>query len=352
MRRVAVFLPNWLGDLIMATPTLRALRRGFGPSSELVGIVRPQLREVLSGTPWLTELWPLDARSSDPSHRRLALVRRMRRPRFDLAVLLTNSFHTAALAWLGGARRRLGYRRSGRGWLLTDKLEPLRCSGRFIEYPMVDYYLELAEAVGCPPESRQLELVLTDAERRLGDEVWKRLGLRADRPVILLNSSGAYGAAKLWPAEHFAALAQRLAERIGYDVLVLCGPQERSIARQIVADANHPRVVSVAEEPLGLGLSKACVARCRLMISTDSGPRHIAAAFDRPVITLFGPTSPVWVANPTVRGMDLQLKLECMPCAKRICPLGHHRCMRDLDVGSVFAAVEHLLAAESKQAAA
>ena len=76
----------------------------------------------------------------------------------------------------------------------------------------------------------------------------------------------------------------------------------------------------MAEQPLGLGLSKACLARCRLMVTTDSGPRHIAAAFDRPAVTLFGPTSPTWVANPTVRGLDLHLDLKCSPCAKRVCP--------------------------------
>ena len=103
---------------------------------------------------------------------------------------------------------------------------------------MVDYYLKLAEAAGCGPESPQLELGLTDAQRRLGDKVWQRLGLRADRPVVVLNSSGAYGAAKLWPAEHFAALAQNIVRQLDHDVLVLCGPSERDAGP---ADRGHGR---------------------------------------------------------------------------------------------------------------
>jgi len=314
--------------------------------------VRPHLVELLAGTPWLSGQWSFHAKAHDPGQGRGALVRRLRQGRFDLALLMTNSLRTALLAAAGGARRRVGYRRSLRGWLLTDKLEAPRRGGRFLENPMVDYYLKLAEAAGCPPESPRLELALTDAEQALGDEVWQRLGLRRERPVVVLNSSGAYGAAKLWPAEHFANLARQVAQRLDHDVLVLCGPSERETARQIVAAAGHPRVVSVADEPIGLGLSKACVARCRLMVSTDSGPRHIAAAFDRPVVTLFGPTSPVWVANPTVRGLDLRLDLDCSPCAKRVCPLKHHRCMRELSVESVLAAVARLMEAEPAQAAA
>jgi len=347
---VALFLPNWLGDLVMATPTLRALRQHYGPAARLVGIVRPHLTGLLAGTPWLDELWPFHAKSSDPAQRRWALVKRMRAERFDLAILLTNSLHTAALAWLGGARRRLGYRRSGRGWLLTDRLEPRRDGRQFAVGPMVDYYLALAAAAGCPPESPRLELALTPAEQTAGDAAWQRLGL-GRQPVIVLNSSGAYGAAKLWPAEHFAGLARKLATQLDHDVLVLCGPQERDIARQIVRQADHPRVVSVADEPIGLGLSKACVARCRLMVSTDSGPRHLAGAFGKPVVTLFGPTSPLWVANPTIRGRDLQIALDCIPCAQRSCPLKHHRCMQELSVARVFAAVAELLAPAEAHAA-
>jgi heptosyltransferase-2 len=161
--------------------------------------------------------------------------------------------------------------------------------------------------------------------------------------VIALNSSGAYGAAKRWPLEHFSRLARRLVERTDHDVLVLCGPGEREAAQAIARGAGCRRVFSLADQPLGLGTSKACLQRSRLMVSTDSGPRHVAAAFGKPVITLFGPTMPVWVQNPTVRGVDLQLELDCIGCGKRACPLGHHRCMRELSVDDVFGHVVKLL---------
>lgn len=340
---VAVFLPNWLGDLAMATPALRALRRHFPPPATITGILRPHLSDLLAGTSFLDDQWQFDPKGRPGSLSRWGLVRQMRRRRFDLAVLLTNSFHTAALAWLGGARRRLGYARDGRGWLLTDRVAVLRENGRIVRRPTVVDYLELAEAAGCGQESPRLELAITGQERALADAIWTKFALRDGR-VIALNSSGAYGAAKLWPAEHFAALARRIAQTLDHDVLIICGPQEREVARAITAGAAHERVFSLADEAIGLGLSKGCLERVRLVVSTDSGPRHIAAALGKPVITLFGPTLQIVVENPTVRGENLQLDLDCIGCYARTCPLGHHRCMQELLPEQVFTAVERQLA--------
>ncbi len=349
---IGIFLPNWLGDLVMATPALRALRGHFGRQSRLVGIVRPRLAELLAGTDWLDEQWAFDPRANDSGLRRRALVRRMRRRRFDLVILLTNSFHTALLAWLGGAKRRVGYAHYGRGPLLTDRLPARRVEGRVVPWPMVETYLRLAEAVGCPPESPRLELATTEAEQRLAEKIWGRLGLRTDGRVIVLNSSGAYGAAKLWPAERFAALARRVVDELDHDVLVICGPNERQTAREIVGLAERPRVFSLADQPLGLATSKSCIRRSSLMVSTDSGPRHIAAAFGKPVITLLGPTLRAWIENPTVRAAFVSVELDCLGCAKRACPLGHHRCMCDLSAEMVFAEVVKLLEGEEPSIAA
>ncbi|MHB1034644.1 MAG: lipopolysaccharide heptosyltransferase II [Pirellulales bacterium] len=340
---IALFLPNWLGDLAMATPTLRALRRHFGSQARIVGIMRPYLADVLAGLDWLDDQWFFDPRSPDRSRRRLALIRWMRGQRFDMAILLTNSLHTAALAWLGGAKERVGYVRYGRGPLLTRKIDPPRANGRLRDTPVVDYYLAIASALGCPAESPKLELATTETDERSADAVWNNLGLRADGRVIACNSSGAYGAAKLWPVEHFGGLARRIVNELDHDVLVFCGPKERDIARDVVRLADSPRVFSMADQPLDLGTAKACLRRTRLMVSTDSGPRHVAAAFGKPLVTMFGPMLPVWSENPTQRAANLMLDLDCIGCHKRACPLGHHRCMRDLSVDTVFAAVVRLL---------
>ena len=175
-----------------------------------------------------------------------------------------------------------------------------------------------------------------EADERSADAVFERLGLRGDGRVVALNSSGAYGGSKLWPVEYFAELARRIVAELDHDVLVFCGPKERDIARRIVGLSASGRVFSMADQPMDLGTAKACIRRCRLMVSTDSGPRHVAAALGLPLVTLFGPMLPVWSENPTQRAINLVLDLDCIGCHQRVCPLGHHRCMRRLDGGHGF----------------
>jgi heptosyltransferase-2 len=349
---VAVFLPNWIGDVVMAGPALRALRSHFGKQATLLGVMRPYVADVLEGTNWLDEQLFYDPKSRDAALHGWPLVRRLRAQRLDLAVLLTNSLRTGLLAWFAGARRRVGYVRYGRGMLLTDRLQPPSADGQRINHPMVDYYLKLASAVGCPEESPQLELSTTVADERAADLIWKKFKLRPASRVVVFNSSGAFGAAKLWPPEHFAELARIVATRLDHDVLVICGPSERQIAADVVRRAAHPLVVSLADEPLSIGLSKSCIRRSRLLVTTDSGPRHFAVAFGVPVIGLYGPTSPIWGENPTAKGVDLHLELECFACMQRVCPLGHHRCMQELSPERVFQAVAAELAPQRESTAA
>jgi heptosyltransferase-2 len=334
--QIAVFLPNWLGDLTMATPALRAMRRHYGRDAKIVGILRPYLTDILGGTDWFDELWHFDPRSKDRSIHGWTLAKRMRREGFDAAVLLTNSLRTAIIAWCGGAKSRVGYVRYGRGPLLTEKLEPQRIGREILPEPMVETYLKIARAVGCGDESPCLELRTTDTDEISADVVFRKLDLRRDGRIVLLNSSGAYGGAKLWPVESFGELARRIARSADHDVLVMCGPKERDIARRIVEIAGCDRVFSMADQPLDLGTAKACIRRGNLMVSTDSGPRHVASALGLPVVALYGPMLPIWSENPTQTAVNLVLDLPCVGCHQRTCPLGHHRCMRDLTVDRVF----------------
>jgi heptosyltransferase-2 len=141
----------------------------------------------------------------------------------------------------------------------------------------------------------------------------------------------------------FAELALRLALELDKRVLVLCGPAERDQAREIVCLAAHPAVVSLAAEDPSLGLTKAAIRAADLLITTDSGPRHFAPPFQVPVVTLFGPTHPAWSETYYERSLHLQVEVDCGPCQERVCPLKHHKCMRDLTVSWAFKAAKTLL---------
>ena len=225
---------------------------------------------------------------------------------------------------------------------MTLKLYPPRHAGQWLPCSTLDYYLALAYALGCPPESPRMELAVTEEDERAADRAWKALGLCAGK-VICFNSSGAYGAAKLWPDEYFGELARKVAVQLDYDVLILCGPGERDRAARISRMAAKARVVSLAEQDLSLGLSKACVRRSRLLVTTDSGPRHFAAAFDVPVVSLFGPTHIAGSDTHYDKETCLRLPLDCGPCQQRLCNLGHHKCMRELGVDQVYGAVRKQL---------
>ena len=348
---IGVFLPNWVGDTVMAVPTVRALREHFGSRANLVGVLRPYLLPVLDGLPWFNERLCYDRGRCAPEHRMIRVVEEMRRRRFDKVVLLTNSLSTAVLAWMSGAAERIGYDRYARGCLLTHRLSPPRTGNDFTPISAVDYYLQLAETMGCRQTLRQLELATTAVEEAEADRVWEKLGIPATRQVITFNTGGAYGVAKHWPSDSFVALARRIVSTWDVTVLVICGPSDRHTAAEIMKQADHLRVTSLANERLSLGLTKACVRRSALMVSTDSGPRHFAAAFNIPTVTMFGPTDPRWSVNYNSREVILRLDLACSPCAKRICPLGHHDCMRRLAVQDVFGAVAELLPDGNRRAA-
>jgi heptosyltransferase-2 len=234
---------------------------------------------------------------------------------------------------------------------LTKRLSPPRTGGKLKPVSAVDYFLALAEAIGCRADSRRLELATVRADESAADALWERLDLAAARRLVLLNAGGAYGSAKHWPREHCVELSRRLAE-VGYSVLVLCGPAERAEAAAIARAANHPEVKSMAEGDVGFGVTKAVIRRARLLITTDSGPRHIAAAQGTPTITLFGPIDPRWSENYQPGAIQLRLPLECSPCGKRVCPLGHGRCMQDLSPDAVFEAARRILESSPAQQAA
>ena len=347
--KIAVFCPNLIGDTVMATPAIRALRRGF-PDAILAGVIKPGVAPTLEGTTWFDELIQLDSGSTEREERMMPVVRGLRRARFDVAVLFPNTIRSAWIAWLADIPRRVGYVRHGRGMLLTDRLHhPRDAAGRRLPTPILESYLKLVRRLGCPVDSVRTELATTAADETAADRVWSELGLISCDRVVCLNTGGAFGPAKSWPAEHFAALALRLAGEAGVPVLVLCGPDEREAAREIVEAAGHPRVFSLADQSLGIGLTKACVRRSALLITTDSGPRHFAAAFNTPVVTLFGTTHVSWTRTYHPLAWHMLRPVPCGPCQRPICPEGHHRCMRELSPESVFrVALRALSATESR----
>ncbi|MCC6493267.1 MAG: glycosyltransferase family 9 protein [Pirellulales bacterium] len=348
--RLGVFLPNWIGDVVMATPALRALRELAGAGS-MVGIMRPYVAEVLAGADWFDEeilyvkggsLRASQAQSFDlPSLNWPRVLQRLRANKFDRVVLLTNSLRTAWMAFRSGAPERVGMVGNLRRPLLTTHVYAPRQNGKRMTLPTISSYLHLAQAAGAAPQAPTLQLATTAEDERAANAVWRRLALPTDGSVAVLNTGGAYGAAKDWPSQNFAQLALQLAEERRLHVLFNCGPAERGAVRDIVERLDHPRIKSLADEPaLPIGLTKAVIRRAAALVTTDSGPRFFGVAFGVPTVTLFGPTSVTLTQTGAPHEVCVSLGLDCQPCMSRTCPLVHHRCMRGLSVEQVLAAVD------------
>lgn len=337
----------------MATPTLRALRTSF-PDCKIVGVMRPVIHDVLEqawGTdrPWIDEAILFNKKGGDRAGSRWSLIRQIRHSGAKLAVLLTNSLWSAAVVRLAGVPRVVGYDRDARGAFLSDRV-PVPCDGRRLRpISPVDYYLNLADWIGCDTHSdgaaiRAMQLGVTPADEFMAQRLWKLAGFSTDRPIVAINSGSATQAARLWPVEHVQELAQRLAGEFNLQVLLHCGPVEREACNAIAARLSNPRVASMGiAEQLPIGLSKAVLKQSDVVVSTDSGPRHLAVALNRPVVTLFGPTSPAWTRTYNHPESILSAHGDCSDGSPARRSPENQYCMRDISVDRVMAAVASII---------
>jgi len=328
--KIIVVLPNHLGDVVMATPALRALRRGR-PEARIELAVRESLAPVLGGCPWIDRIHTHRIYRSHGilarSARRLAFARRLRGA--DRVLVLPNSFSGALLAAASGSPLRHGYRRNLRGWLLSHAVPPPTEDGKRVPIAMERYYLDLICSIGCKDTGTTVELFTEPEAETACDRLFESRGIDPGHPLVCVAPGAGYGPSKIWPVAYQSELIRQLLEE-RLQVGLLYAPGEEPLARRIGAGlGSGPRPVCLGGEGMDLALLKAVVARASLLICNDAGTRHIAAAFQVPALVLMGPTS--------LRYTNLNLKLtrllrepvECSPCQLPRCPTDH-RCMTRL----------------------
>ena len=345
--RLLIVMPSPLGDAVMAMPTVAALRSLF-PDARITAIVRAASRPVVDGCPWIDRIATIRPHRGglirSRRNRPTVLARRIATGRFDTAVLLPNSFRTALLARMAGIPRRVGYDRDGRGFLLTDRLLPRRGLEGFIPVPTRDYYLGIARYLGAINPDATLRLFTRRQHDLQADEILASAGYDPadNRSLVLISPGAAYGDAKMWYPDRFAEVARRCVLELGAVVAVTGAPNERPILDQVVAAAGVP-ILDLARMGISLTLLKSVVRRSRLVITNDTGPRHMAAAFNVPVVTIFGPTDPAWTHIHFAHERQVKVDVFCGPCQKKRCPLDH-RCMTQIHPDQVFQQASALLA--------
>ncbi len=326
VKKIIIRSPNWVGDVVMATPAFRCIRENF-PHAEITLLIKPYVQKIIEGAPWFDNTMLLDSQNKKRlCGQAVSLVKQIRSQRYELSFLFPNSFSSALVFWLGGVKRRVGYKRDARSWLLTDRVPRLYDeNGRFRPTYMGDYYLRLCTEIGCEVRSKELELFISDEAQRRVDEIFKKYHLGDGKPLILLNPGAAYGSSKCWTAEGFARTADLIRNPVDCHIAIVCAPGELKLAQDIVSAAQST-VINLGIEIKSLDVLKAVVKRCALLITVDSGPRHIAVAFKRPVVTLMGPNDPRYTDTPAEVGRVIRADVDCLACHLKVCPKDH-RCM-------------------------
>ncbi len=335
-RRLLAVLPSWVGDVVMATPTLRALRELF-PEAHIAYLIKTYAKPIIDACPWGDEI------IDDAEQGLWSLASKLRKEKFDTVVLLPNSFRSALLARLAGIPRRIGYARDNRGWLLTDRLTPLKDGRRFVPAPVLNYYLKLAEHLGDSSPDTRMQLFTREEHDTQARSILAEAGVTDNTsPLMMLNPGGRYGQAKLWHAERFAAVGDHFIEQHNATVLINGAPTERAVLDEVHRAAKH-KFIDLPALGGNLVLLKSFIQRCDLMITNDTGPRHIAAALNVPVVTIFGPTWPEWTTIDFPDERIVRVDVPCGPCQQKICPMTERICMDRVTEQMVIDAANELL---------
>ncbi len=337
VQRILVRFPNWVGDVVMAEPVIRLLKHHY-PQARLAVALREYAAKILVGHPEIDQLIPCDDKNLK-GVKQLAAAIREESP--DLAILLPNSFRSFLSVRWAGVNRIVGYRRGVRRFFLKGP-NPPRENGRYKPVPMTDYYLDLLKWMGLKIEgSVTPHLYLTEEENARGEELLKRYGIKASDKVVALNPGAKFGSSKCWPPKYFAELAERIQNRYNNKLLLLVGRGEDAIAEEIV-QTSKADIINTGPDKTDLGALKALVKRTDLLVTNDTGPRHYAVAFDKPVVVLMGPTDPRHTNCHLDKTVILREDLPCVPCHKKVCPIDHP-CMIEMTPDKVFNAVQQIM---------
>ncbi|MBN2645351.1 MAG: lipopolysaccharide heptosyltransferase II [Desulfuromonadaceae bacterium] len=316
----------------MTTPAMTVLRAQY-PAAQIVVLANPLVAELFKVHPAADRVIVYDKKGC---HRGLKglwrLTQQLRQERFDAAVLLQNAIEAALIAWLAGIPRRAGYTTDGRRLLLNY---PVTLQAADKRRHHTDYYLHLLQQLGLTfSQSVSLSLQCSASERQ-----WARQQLGGVSPIAV-NPGAAYGSAKRWLPERFAAVADALAEQCHCGIVLTGGPGEHEIGAEIEAAMTAKPINLIGKTSVRQMM--AVLAESRLLVTNDSGPMHVAAAFDVPIVAVFGSTDHTTTSPASDRVRIVRKPFDCAPCLKRQCPTDH-RCMLAIEADEVIAAALEVL---------
>jgi len=338
-KNIIVRMPNWIGDLVMATPVLSDLRKAY-PEASITAMCRTPLCELLQEDPEINELFCFSKTNSFTRRNdKRNIIEKLRKGKYDLGVLLTHSFSSAWWFWQGKVTNRLGYECNGRRLLLTHSV-PL--PENIQNQHLVVTYKMLLSPLGIPISETPPRLFLAEKEVEQVRDLLKQHGVGKNHLIVGINPGATYGSAKCWLPQRFREVTQRLLHDKDVFVVYFGDVATSSLVKEI-CQGLPPRVVNLA------GLTSlrelAClISLCDVLLTNDSGPMHIADALGTSIIALFGSTNEV-ITGPYRTGKVIHKHVECSPCYQRTCPIDF-KCMKRIEAIEVYDQISTVLKAK------
>lgn len=330
---------NWLGDAVLATPALGAVRAAC-PQARITVVAKPLVAELLRHHPDIDDIEVYD---KDGVHAgAIGMLRKagqLRKGNFDAALLLQNAIDAAILTFLAGIPERMGYATDGRRMLLS---RPVPVTGEILSLHHAEYYLRLVALLGVPrPESPRLALRVTEDELASMRSRLSSLGVPEGEGVVGINPGATFGSAKRWFPDRFAAVADALSEEWDASVVLMGSVPEMPLSAEIEARMRRKPVNLAGRTTVRELMS--LLSQCSFLVTNDSGPMHIGAALGIPIAAIFGPTDWRKTSPWTEKARVLRVDVDCSPCHLRECNRGHE-CMLGVTAEMVIAAAMELMA--------
>ncbi|MFQ6042312.1 MAG: lipopolysaccharide heptosyltransferase II [Candidatus Poribacteria bacterium] len=335
--KILILRPDGIGDLLNSTPAISLLRRSY-PDAHITVLVQPLNAEILTGNPDVDEVLIYDRVGKHKRFgERLKFLHRLRKTGYDLVVVMYTSSWYNFLAYVSGAKYRVGRYQKRFKSALTHPSKKTYAKGTVHE---VLRNLDLARIICDKEKSMDTRLVLnlSEEEKQWARDYLKRLGISEDDFLVCIHPGGS-SFDKLWTEDGYAQVADRLVERFGAKILMFHGPSESKLASDIQQRMTHDVLIYAPESLRQLA---ALIDRCKLFICNDSGPMHIAAALDVPTVAIFGPTDHVRWAPRSPNAKIAHRDMPCWPCSAHKCKR-NFECTKLLPVETVWEKIEALL---------
>jgi len=336
IRKILIRSVNWVGDAVMTTPAINVIREHF-PDAEITILSNNLVSQLFLLHPGIDNIITFDRHGKHKGITgRLRLAAELRKQQFDMAIIFPNSFDSALVPWLAGIQNRIGLCSDGRTLLLNGHYQTVKGANGEHE---VDYYLNLLEHFGITGTRTPLHLTISEKEEKNAAALLAGQGILPGDFVLGINPGASYGSAKRWYPDRFAEVARRLAADWSAKIIIFGGPGETEIASDIERGLKGSAVNLAGKTSMRELM--ALIKRCNFFITNDSGPMHIAAAFDVPQVAIFGSTDHTGTSPYSKNAVVVRSAVECAPCKLRECPTDH-RCMKAVTVDKVLSASHNL----------